>query len=258
MDRLFALLPSAGRIAPPFSDEAGTEIKALIEVGGRTLLEAAIVGLQESGRVEKIVVIGPRELLDHPGARGADELVEDGGASASGPDNIFRGLEALPPDAKRALVVTTDLPFIDGEGVRAWLEACPEGREVCASVCGRASFERRFPDAGGEWVRLRDGEWTVGGLYSLDIAAMKRARPHIERIFQSRKNQWQMARLLGPLFLTRFVTKQLTTGHILERCEQILGCSGEAVECAPELAFDIDTPEEWALARQLSGERKTE
>jgi len=252
MSNIHALLPSAGRLTSPASDAKATEWKALLEVGGRTLLETAIVALRESELVEKIVVIGPREVLQHPATKLADSAIEDGGAGASGPDNIFLGLQTLPPEAQRALVVTTDLPFLDGKSVRAFIEACPAEREVCVSVCKRAPFEARFPDAGGEWVRLRDGEWTVGGLYLLDVSAMKRAHPHIERLFQSRKSQLQMARLLGPLFIVRFATKRLATSHILERCQQILGCSGAAVECAPELAFDIDTPEEWLSATKAA------
>jgi hypothetical protein len=252
MNRVHALLPSAGRIEAPFSDGAGASVKALIEIGGQTLLERSIHALRESGAVDQIVVIGPPEVLEHPASRLADLALEDGGAGASAPDNIFRGLEQLPPgEEARALVVTTDLPFIGARAVREFVGACPPDKQISISVCEREPFEKRFPDAGGEWVRLRDGQWTIGGLYLLDAAALLQARPHMERLFQTRKSQWQMARLLGPLFIARFATKRLSTAHILERCERVLGCSGAAVACAPELAFDVDTLDEFAFAKRM-------
>lgn len=252
MTRVSAVLPSAGRIAPPFSDEAGASVKALIELGGKTLLERAIVALRDSGVVERIVVVGPPDVRGHAASQLADLVLEDGGEHASGPDNIFRAIEHLPQNAEsRALVVTTDLPFLTPEAVRNFVQSCPHDKEACISACEKRSFDARFPDLGGEWVRLQDGEWTIGGLYLLDVAALTRAHPHIERIFHARKSQWQMARLLGPVFIARWLTKRMGTTHILQRCERIVGCSGAAVVCAPELAFDVDNVDEYRYAKKV-------
>ena len=50
--------------------------------------------------------------------------------------------------------------------------------------------------AAGEYVRLRDGKWTMGGVFLVNPAALEANRLHIERVFAARKSQIAMARLL--------------------------------------------------------------
>lgn len=261
-----AVLPAGGRIAGSFAQEAGAEIKALISLHGLTLLERTIDALRATGRIARIVVIGPDELKNHAATRAADVVLSE---AESGPANIFRGLQwlheqsASQPDgtqlngaqlnglqeAHRVLVVTTDLPFLTPAAINGFLEACPATAEVCVPIIRREAFEARFPDCGGDYVRLRDGEWTMGCAFLLNSVALTRNRLHIERIFEARKSQLAMARLLGPLFIARFLCGRLQVAHIQARCESVLGCTGHAVlGCAPELAFDIDQPEEFRLA----------
>src|SRR5207244_12927664 len=95
-------------------------------------------------------------------------------------------------------------------------------------------FDERFPGTTSEFVRLRDGEWTMGCAFLVNPAAAVAHRIHIERVFDARKSQLAMARLLGPLFIARFVTRRLEIAHIEARCSQILGCAGAAVpDCDP-------------------------
>lgn len=249
-----AVLPTGGRIAGAFAQEAGVEIKALIALHGRTLLERTIDALRATGRIGRIVVIGPDELKNHAATRAADAVLPE---SESGPANIFRGLQWLREKndsqaAHRVLVVPTDLPFLTAAAITDFLDACPARAEVCLPIIRRAAFEVRFPGSGGPYVRLRDGEWTLGCVFLLNPLAMTRNRAHIERIFEARKSQLAMARLLGPLFIARFLCGRLEVAHIQQRCESVLGCTGHAAsDCAPELAFDIDLPEELRLAEEF-------
>jgi len=79
-----AMLPAAGRISGEFAAEAGAEVKALIEIGGRTVLQRTLETLRATDRIGKIVVIGPEEVTSHPAAQGADALLSEGGPTAAG------------------------------------------------------------------------------------------------------------------------------------------------------------------------------
>jgi GTP:adenosylcobinamide-phosphate guanylyltransferase len=251
-----AILPAGGRIAGEFAKEAGAEIKALIALDGRTVLERTLETLRATGRVERAVVIGPEELNGHPAARAADAVLPEG---ASGIDNLFHGIEWLRTHnggqhAERVLVVTTDLPFLTPEAICGFLDACPPHAAVCLPVIRREEFEARFPDSRSDFVRLRDGEWTMGCAFLVDPAKLTENRCCLERVFQARKSQIGMLRLLGLPFILRWLTKRLTVDHVEARCAQILRCMGAAVRGgAPELAFDIDLPEEYRFTLKELG-----
>ncbi len=165
-------------------------------------------------------------------------------------DESRDGIETSVASGKRVLIATTDLPFLTPQAINDFLDKCSPQARICVPIYTKDEFEARFPNEGGEYIRLSDGEWTAGCVYLLDGEALLRNRAHIEDIFNARKSQIAMARLLGPAFIARFLTRRLAIPHILQRCEHVLKCRGQAVRgCAPELAFDIDSIEDLRAAR---------
>ena len=243
-----AILPAAGRLKGPLAERMETEVKALFTVGDRTMLGRTIESARRCGQVGRIVVIGPDEIASHPDTAGADRVLPEG---ASGPENILSGLEFLlaAGSPEKVLILTTDLPFLSPEMIASFLERCPPGADICMPAIDRASFDRRFPEAPREYVRLRDGQWTLGCAFLVDARALERSRARLTRAFAARKNQLAMARLLGPRFICRFLLGRLGIDDVVARCEEILQCPCAAVrECAPELAFDIDDEQDYAYA----------
>ncbi len=88
----------------------------------------------------------------------------------------------------------------------------------------------------------------------MDVKALEKAMPHLEQIFKVRKSKVGMAKLLGPVFLYKFLRKQLTVPMVEAKIKQILGCSGAPVlNCAPELSYDIDDFEDYEYAMKFIG-----
>ena len=244
------VLPAGGRIAGEFARDAGAEVKALIRLNGQTILARALHALRATGCVGHIAVIGPDAVLAEATRNGADAALPEG---ATGPENIFRGLEWLRAQngntAAQALIATTDLPFLTPEVLHAFLNACPSDADIVVPIVTQETFEARFPGSQNEYVRLRDGQFTLGCAFLVNPQTVLYNRPHIERIFQARKSQWQMARLIGVRTTIRFLTRRLAVQHIVERAGAILNCRGAAVMDAPaELAYDIDLPGEYDYA----------
>ena len=147
------------------------------------------------------------------------------------------------------LVLTTDLPFLTPEAISAFIDSCPSGVDVCVPLVSKEAFEGRFPGSGSQFVRLADGEWTIGCGFLVNPEAIQANRDHLEQIFAVRKSQVGMARLLGLGFIIRLLTHRLTVAHIEDRCVSMLGCSGKAVlQSPPELAFDMDSVQEYRYA----------
>jgi molybdopterin-guanine dinucleotide biosynthesis protein A len=246
-----AVLPAGGRISSEFAEQVGGDVKALISFGGRTILERTLAALRATEDIGRVIVVGPREIKERAGQLAADAVLPEAG---SGPANILRGLDWLREAnggrcSRRVLILTTDLPFLTPEAVAGFLDACPRDLDFCLPVLRREEFEACFPHHWAHYVRLRDGEWKIGCGALVSPAAITRNRHLIERVFGARKSHLAMARLLGPLFILRFLTGRLTVRHIEHRSLRILGCSGTSIHgCAPELAFDIDYPRDYRYA----------
>jgi GTP:adenosylcobinamide-phosphate guanylyltransferase len=242
MDQLDVVLPAGGRISGEFARAAGVEIKALILVDGQPILRHTIQAMRDSGRVRRIAVTGPREALDVARDAGADGLVEEG---TSGPENVFRGLDWLREQtqgiASRLLIAATDLPFLTPDSIRTFVDLCPPEAEAALAIVTRQAFMDRFPGSENIWVPLREGDITNGSVFLVDPGILIRNRVRFEQMFEARKSQIQMARLVGLRILFELLTHRLSLATLERRCSGIMGGRGKAVlNCPAELAFDVD------------------
>jgi hypothetical protein len=245
-----AIGPAAGRIHGAFAEAAGVEVKALIPLGRQTVLVHTLRTLRATGRVGRVAVIGPGEAMRAATDGLADTVLREG---ATGIDNVFRGLAWLSDQSagasSRILIVTSDLPFLTPNAVCGLLDAASHAADISVPVVASEAFDARFPGAPREYVRLRDGSWTIGCGFVANPSALLAMRPHVERVFAARKSQARMAMLLGLPFILRFATRRASVADVVARCSAILGARGEVVRgCAPELAFDIDSVEDWRYA----------
>lgn len=247
-----AILPAGGYIDAEFADKVGTNCKALIRFGDQTILERTIGALRATGRVGRIYLSGTNEVRNSQGAKLATKVVESG---ESGPASILIALKSLlaePDPPEKVLLLTCDLPFLTADLIAAFIDACPKAVEICMPLITKAQFQGRFPGCSATFIPLQDDTWTAGNTYLMDALAIQKAMPHLERVFAVRKSKAGMARLLGPVFLYKFLRKQLTVPMVEQKIKQILGCTGSPVfDCAPELAFDIDDIEDYEYARKF-------
>ena len=254
MIRFDAIVPAGGNIDPEFADKVGTSSKALIRFGDQTILERTIRSLRETGRVDRIVISGPEAVRSSDAAKLATRTVQSGN---SGPESILNALKSLmaePNPPKKVVIVTSDLPFLTPKLLTDFIDACPKDVDICMPLITRGQYQTRFPHSHSTFIPLNDDTWTAGNTYLMDVKALEKAMPHLERVFKVRKSKIGMAKLLGPAFLYKFLRKQLTVPMVEAKLKQILGCSGAPVlNCAPELSYDIDDYEDYEYALKFIG-----
>jgi hypothetical protein len=223
-----------------------TEPKALLEVGGQTLLARTLGAIRGAQAVDRILVAGPASVREEAVRSGTDEYTV---AEGSAPQNIMDALRQVQ-GARTALIVTCDLPFLRPEHLTDFLAKVPSDAELALPLIEQAAFHRRFPGARSLFVPLRDGTFAAGCAYRVDVAAFHRSLPHIEDVFARRKSKVEMAKLLGIGFLLQLLTRQATIDGTVAKVESIVKCRGAVVVgAAPELAFDVDREGELAYAR---------
>lgn len=263
MAKIDVILPAGGRVDDEFAARVGTHYKAIVQVGGRSVLGRIIEAVRSLPEIGRIVVIGPKAVQEHPEAVGANIFLDEG---ETGPENIFRGLAALIGGAPageersandapgRVLIVTTDLPFLTGDNLRRYIDLCPKDKDFTVPLIGKNAWSEAYPGADATFVKLKDGEWTTGCAYLATPAGLYRAKPHIERVFAVRKSKMGIAKLLGPVFVAKWLLNRLTVADVERKVRQLLDCSAVAVpNSPPELAFDIDYLDDYEHAQKLAG-----
>jgi molybdopterin-guanine dinucleotide biosynthesis protein A len=251
MTKIDAILPAGGRLDDAFAKVVGASNKALVPFDGITILDRTLSALRESSAVGRIVLIGSRDVNASPEASKADAALPEG---ATGPENIFRGLDYLmdsgePP--QRVLICASDLPFLTADVVSRFVASCPEEIDFCVPLIEEEAFADAFPQAKATFVELRDGVYTTGCLYNVRPEPLRKAIHAIDHLFMNRKSKLGMARLLGWRFTLQLLSKRLAVRDIEGKVRELLGCTGAAVpHSPPELAYDIDYVEDYHYAVQ--------
>ena len=238
-----AVITAGGRIAGEYARVAGTTVKALARVRGRSMLSIAIDAVRGAGARE-VAVVGGEEIREACG-REVESVVDE---SASGAENLRRSLHAWPED-DALLYVTSDLPYVTSEALKDFSERA-RGALAIAVAEGEA-FDRRFPGALGFGIRLGKERVVNGGAFLLPAATASRVAHLAARFFDVRKSRLRMASLAGAEVLLRYALGTLTLTGLERRATRVLGLDVRAVrDCAPELAYDADDLAAYRYARE--------
>lgn len=238
-----AVITAGGRIDGAFAELAGTRVKALAPVWGTTMLQRMIDALRAAG-VGRLAVVGGEEVRAACSAL-VEQFVDEG---PSGSENLVRALCAWPEDDTPLLYATSDLPYVNSDAVGEFLNRVAPG-SLAVALADFARFATRFPNAPPFGLTLARERVVNGGLFSIPRGSSEKLAAIARRFFDARKRPWRMASFIGPLTLARFLCGRLSIARLEAMATRVLGVPASAVRnCAPELAFDVDTTAEYRYA----------
>ena len=240
MERYDVILPSGGKLDDHFARVALTPYKALIKVQDYMVGFKVLEAVNDSNRLGRIMLVAPREVQDAFGIRVPNKL-NDTGDLTKNIAMAIRELKSMGDITSRVAIITTDLPYLEGKNIQAFLDACPDDADICVPLITKEEYVDRFPSASGTFVKLRDGEWTLGCIYLMKPDVFLRILPEVERVVANRKKKLAMAKLLGGGFVWKVITKAITSSEVARKVETILGCRVALIKNGPaEFAYDID------------------
>jgi molybdopterin-guanine dinucleotide biosynthesis protein A len=245
----FAALVLAGSRGgeDPVAAYGGASHKALIRLGGETLLARVVAALRAAGAGRIAVISTDPDVRAEIDRLGCESLDEAAGPSLS----VKAGAERL---GTPLLVTTADHALLRPEWVTRFLADTPQDADVTVLVAARATVEAAAPGTRRTWLKLADGDWSGCNLFYL---ANDRALGIIElwrRVEAERKRPWKMAQILGPRMLLRYITRRLGLADAAVRLGQLAGVRAAIVQTPYGLAsVDVDKPADLDLVRALVG-----
>lgn len=229
----------------PLADYAGVTDKALIRIGGATMLERVVVALRAAGAA-RIAVSANAPAVRAEALRLGAEPVD----AAAGPS--LSTLQGLREFGAPLLVTTADHALLRPEWITDFLGDAPADADVAALLARRDVIERDAPPTRRTYLRFADGGWSGCNLFLLRTPAAEAAVGLWMSVERDRKRPWRIVRRLGSGTLLRYVTGRLTLDAALGRLGALVGVRAAAVAARHGLAaVDVDKPADLDLVRGL-------
>ena len=232
-----------------FAEAFGSDLKALIPIGGEPMVRRPVRALLESERIGRIIVV--TQAPERIGAVLPDDARIDVRESKG---TIAETMLALLDDAKLEwplLVTTADHALLDAATVDEFAREAA-GADIAIGVVERANLLKRLPETRRTWLKFRGGAYTGANLFALASPAV---RPGIElwrSVEQDRKKAWRVMSLLGPAVLLTVALRLVSLDEVLAQLSGRLGLTIKAVRLSNPLAgVDVDKAEDHALAQSI-------
>jgi GTP:adenosylcobinamide-phosphate guanylyltransferase len=232
-----------------FAEAFGTDLKALIPVGGEPMVLRPVRALLASARVGKIIVL--TQAVERIAAVLPDDPRVEVRTSQGTIAETMLGLLDDSAVEWPLLVTTADHALLDAATVD---EFCREaaGADISIGVVERANLLRRLPQTKRTWLKFRGGAYTGANLFALGSPAV---RPGIElwrSVEQDRKKAWRVMSLLGPAVMLTVALRLVSLDEVLAQLSGRLGLTLKAVRLSNPLAgVDVDKAEDHALAESI-------
>lgn len=242
---------NSGRLA----EVSGASYEALIDINGKTMLEWVLDGVFEAEQVDRIIVVGPVDAFSDtigrlPEAeRGRIVLVEQRGDMV---DNLMAGLEQVP-DSKKALVLSSDIPFITAEALDGFIKLCEEmPAQVHYALIPKSVNEARFPGVQRTYINMADAVVTGGNAFMVEPSVVRGNYDVIKHALGARKKPFVLLSMLGLPFIVKYLIGRLTIADVERKAKTWLDIVGRGVVVPyAEIGVDVDKPSDYELACRI-------
>lgn len=253
------VLAGEGGLKDPSGPADAVQNKALLPIGSRVMVDYVLSALRNCPEISHIALVGPDLLRtiykDDPelifASPGKSPL-----SSFSAGVAALRSRGNLRSEGKEAdswvLACTGDIPFLTPEAVKDFLNRCRERQaDFYYPIVPREVAEHRFPEVMRTYVRLRDGSFTGGNLFLLNMRVLEACLDRAEEFIRLRKKPAALARLVGFKILWKYLFRVLSIHELEERVFQLYNIRGAAVISSyPEIGVDVDKASDLELARR--------
>lgn len=241
------IITAGGELPRGLDGQGHPPSKALLPLGPERLLDRAIAAARELLRPEQIAVVGDEQVRAH-----LPSGISHVPAGAGMVDNLQRGFEHHGGADHNYLVLSSDLPFLTPRALQSFMENARHYGELAVPVVTREDFLARFPGAPNRFERVDGRELTMGSVFYFSGPLLRANLPLLRDFTKYRKSPLRLAVLLGFEVLWGFITKSITLDALERRASALTGGTVRAVPgSAAELAYDIDTADDYNFARSL-------
>lgn len=247
-----AIITAGGIPQPgePLYEYTQGQCKALLDIGGKPMIQWVLDAVCGSRFVENLVIIGlPPDspiVCDKVGAF----IPNQGGML----QNIKAGVEKvleLNPNAKHVLAVSSDIPGITSTMVD-WVinKALETDDDLYYNVITKETMEARYPNSNRSYIKLKGAQVCGGDMNIIRATTVTGNEELWEKIIAARKNAFKQASLLGYDTLILLLLRMISLENGVKMASRRLKIKGRVLVCPfAEVGMDVDKPHQLELMR---------
>ena len=254
-----AIITAGGLLKPddPLYTLTGIPKKALLPLVNRPMISWILDALRHSGIVGNMVIVGltPAELSY------SDERLYFSESTGNLVDNVYAGLyklQAVNPGLKKFLLFSSDIPLVTPEIVKGFVAECgSQEADIYYAVVKKETMEARFPGSKRTYVPMKDGYFSGGDAFLLDVEAAAGNVELAKALTGSRKNYLQQAKAIGFGFIISVLLRRMTAEQAGQHVARKTNLNGQVVVTQyAELGMDVDKPHQYEMIRTILERRE--
>jgi GTP:adenosylcobinamide-phosphate guanylyltransferase len=232
-----------------FAQSHGTDLKALIPVGGVAMVARPVAALLASPEVARVRVLAQQaERIAAVLPNDHRLSVEPSGATIAA---TLDAILADPATIFPLLVTTADHALLSPAMIADFCQQS-EGADLAIGLVEQSALMRRLPSSQRTWLRFRGGAYSGANLFAFGSRDAAKAVALWRSVEQDRKKGWRMIAALGPSVLFGAVLRMRTLRQTLDSLSRRLQLTIRAVELNdPLAAVDVDKPADHALVTAI-------
>jgi CTP:molybdopterin cytidylyltransferase MocA len=253
IEQVPAVILAGGTNDQAMREATGVENRALVELtDGKTMLDYVLNAVSSATSISQIIVAG-----DVPESPAYQRLP----SKPSFLENLIQGVQALPEGTERALIVTSDIPFIKADAVNDFvIRALAAKADLCYPVIPMEIYRREFAAMKRTTLKLSEGEFTGGNIMLMSCSYVREHQQTILQAYAARKDVLKLGGMLGWGLLLRIILSQTVAPRLLNipllehGVSNLLGHGASAkaiITSFASLGTDIDKPGDVVEARRL-------
>ncbi|RIX32311.1 NTP transferase domain-containing protein [Sphingomonas edaphi] len=250
MSRWTALVLAGSRPGrDAFAQAHGTDLKALIPVGGVPMVARPVTALLKADEISRVVVLAqqPERIVVALPTDVRLSVIRSGDTIAATLENILSD----PATEFPLLVTTADHALLD-EGIISDFCRQAAGADLAIGLVEQRPLLARLPETSRTWLRFRGGAYSGANLFAFGNRKAASAVALWRSVEQDRKKGWRMIAALGPSVLLGAVLRLRTIEQTLASVGRKIGLDIRKVELSnPLAAVDVDKPADHELVTAI-------
>jgi len=241
-------IPQPGDLLYPLTQG---QSKSLLPIGGRPMVQWVLDALDGSALVGRIVVVGLAATDAALTSRKELIYLPNAGSMIGNAQAGIKQILALNPDAKKAIIASSDIPCMTSAMVDWWVNTClASDHEIYYGLISEADMERRFPGSRRSYFALKEGRFCGSDIIMLSTALAGNYSPAWNEIVGARKNILRQASIIGFDTMLLMLLRQMTISEAERRAQTKLGVKGRILlDPFAETGMDVDKPRQYEQVR---------